>query len=382
MSGNSSQATRPQFREGTSPIDREELARLLPAGLDGFGPSSIRGDGNSPPMDQEAWMQMMGTLWANASVQNRMMMGNAGAGIPPAQMYGGMPGGYPQQPNHFDSADAMMGGDRGRGGRGRGGRGRGRGGRGGDFGGGFHFNSLATPFNPMGQTSPMAAQGGVRSGWAVVEFKRERVKKYQCPANIPTGEYVIVDGDRGQDCGLVVQVIVGTEDGKAEVTSLDGTNFDGTKLKVEPGRVLRIASEVEVAMLHNEIASLERAALKQCRQRVKESGFDFEVIDCEYQFDRKKISFFFDSDHSIDFRDLVKELYKLFGARIWMENINPGVKNTVPAGALSRHEKAALARAATTRGEVQVSSRPLRGARGPVGVPAAPGPVARPAPTG
>lgn len=82
--------------------------------------------------------------------------------------------------------------------------------------------------------------------------------------------------------------------------------------------------------------------MRACRQRCGELGIDIEVIDCEYQFDRKKISFFFDSDRSIDFRELVRDLFKMFGARIWMENINSNVRNVVPAVALSHHQKAAL----------------------------------------
>lgn len=107
---------------------------------------------------------------------------------------------------------------------------------------------------------------------------------------------------------------------------------------------MRAAESSEIAALHGEIATLERQALKTCRERCDELGIGIEVIDCEYQFDRKKVSFFFNSEHSVDFRELVRDLYKVFGARIWMENVNPNVKNTVPQGALSQHQKNAMGR--------------------------------------
>ena len=185
--------------------------------------------------------------------------------------------------------------------------------------------------------------------YAVVEFKNQRLKRYECSgpnvaSDISPGQYVIVDGDRGEDCGLVVLVGRTSDDGALQVEQVEGTNVQLGKLKNETGRVLRIAAGAEIDTLHNGIAVLEQQALKACRERCRELGMDLNVMDCEYQFDGKKISFYYDSDHSVDYRDLVKDLYKMFGARIWMENVNSKVKNVVPAGALSRHQKAAMQR--------------------------------------
>ncbi|EPY18119.1 hypothetical protein STCU_10185 [Strigomonas culicis] len=64
-----------------------------------------------------------------------------------------------------------------------------------------------------------------------------------------------------------------------------------------------------------------------------------DVVDCEYQFDGNKISFYFEADHTIDFRALTTQLFRIFNARIWLENVNNSVKNTVPKGAISRNDK-------------------------------------------
>ena len=45
------------------------------------------------------------------------------------------------------------------------------------------------------------------------------------------------------------------------------------------------------------------------------------VLDAEFQYDRKKLTIYYYSDVRIDFRGFVKELYSLFYARIWMENV-------------------------------------------------------------
>jgi cell fate regulator YaaT (PSP1 superfamily) len=36
------------------------------------------------------------------------------------------------------------------------------------------------------------------------------------------------------------------------------------------------------------------------------------VIDAEYQFDRHKLTFFFEADKRIDFRELVRDLFSVY----------------------------------------------------------------------
>jgi hypothetical protein len=173
-----------------------------------------------------------------------------------------------------------------------------------------------------------------------VEFKRGRVKRFEALSFIEPGNYVIVDGDRGQDCGLAVHTCIRQADGSlSRSETLDGVNIDLAKIKPETGRVLRVAEPREMDMLHGEIATMERYALKTCRDRVVQMGMTMDVVDCEFQFDRKKVTFFFDAPEAVDFRDLTKDLFKTFGSRIWLENINTKVKNVVPDGALSHADK-------------------------------------------
>ncbi|KAI5959716.1 uncharacterized protein KGF55_004948 [Candida pseudojiufengensis] len=42
------------------------------------------------------------------------------------------------------------------------------------------------------------------------------------------------------------------------------------------------------------------------------------LIDSEYQFDRKKLIFYYSTSKRIDFRDLVRELFRIYKTRIWM----------------------------------------------------------------
>lgn len=172
----------------------------------------------------------------------------------------------------------------------------------------------------------------VESFLAFVEFKRGRVRKYECRIDIFPGQYVIVDGDRGRDCGLVVQTVKCKPDGNAAVCCMDGCNVNSDKIKLEKGRVLGVATTEEIDYIHHTMQRAERIALETCRKVCDDMGIRINLLDCEYQFDMEKVSFYFNSEHSVDFRPLVRELYRTFRVRIWMENTNPRVKNSMPTG--------------------------------------------------
>jgi hypothetical protein len=174
----------------------------------------------------------------------------------------------------------------------------------------------------------------------LVEFKRQRMKKYESHMFVAPGQYVVVEGDRGLDCGFVIHCCVREVDGSySKQESIDNVQVDVSRIKSESGKVLRLARDDDVKLLHGEIASSELMALKTCRDMAARMNLTMEIVDCEYQFDRKKISFYFEAPHSVDFRELNTELFRVFGVRIWLENLNSKVKNVVPEGALSHADK-------------------------------------------
>nr|CCC54065.1 conserved hypothetical protein [Trypanosoma vivax Y486] len=175
----------------------------------------------------------------------------------------------------------------------------------------------------------------------LVEFKCQRVKRCESSTFITPGQYAIVQGDRGHDCGVVNQCSEWNAEKGAIVReeSFEGIAVSVLRMKGELGRVLRVATEEEVERLFGEISRNENLALKTCREVVSRLGLDMDVVDCEYQFDQQKISFYYEASRSIDFRQLNSELFRIFGVRIWLQNVNNAVKNVVPAGAMSRDEK-------------------------------------------
>jgi hypothetical protein len=61
------------------------------------------------------------------------------------------------------------------------------------------------------------------------------------------------------------------------------------------------------------------------RSKVLEQMLPMSILDAEYQFDRHKLTFFFEADRRIDFRELVSELFSLYKTRIWMQQVDTTV---------------------------------------------------------
>ncbi|RNF19076.1 putative cell cycle sequence binding phosphoprotein (RBP33) [Trypanosoma conorhini] len=202
---------------------------------------------------------------------------------------------------------------------------------------------------PPAVAVPGGGRGAEQPSWpncdcfiVLVEFKCQRMKRCESNIFIAPGQYAIVQGDRGLDCGVVNQCSEWSAEKGCFVreASLDGTVVNVARMKSDLSRVLRVASEEEVERLFGEISRKENLALKTCREIVTRLRLEMDVVDCEYQFDQQKISFYYESSCSIDFRQLNSELYRIFGVRIWLQNVNNAVKNVVPAGAMSKDDKA------------------------------------------
>lgn len=170
-----------------------------------------------------------------------------------------------------------------------------------------------------------------------VEFKRGRVRRFFSRVPVPTSDYAIVPGDRGYDCGLVIQCALWNPHRQGydpdTIRSADPEVWPpGTHSTIM--EIIRIATDEEVARLHDEHVSMERLGLSTCNEVAERLRLPMLVQDCEYQFDGTKITFFFTATQAIDFRQLNKELFRIFNARIWMQNINAAVRNSAPPSAL------------------------------------------------
>ncbi|SCU95215.1 LAMI_0F01530g1_1 [Lachancea mirantina] len=184
-------------------------------------------------------------------------------------------------------------------------------------------------------------------------------------------DMVVIDGDRGKDLALVVEPQVDLDlalfinflKKKIHFDSLitnrnqhypnnqfvkalmDSTRGQGdelnsklydvielTQLIIPSKQVLRFATSWEATTnLHNkfqdELKALHIAQLKlkslnsglsHHQHQAPRAQLNIKILNAEFQFDRKKLTFYYVCQERNDFRELIKELFKFYKTRIWL----------------------------------------------------------------
>jgi cell fate regulator YaaT (PSP1 superfamily) len=122
---------------------------------------------------------------------------------------------------------------------------------------------------------------------------------------VKEGDYVIVEYDRGLDYGQIVS--------EADAPAKNGQ-------KESPKRIIRVAKEGDLRQIEENRAKAKEA-FSTCVKKIDEHKLDMKLVQAEYTFDRTKIIFYFTANGRIDFRNLVKDLAKIFKARIELRQI-------------------------------------------------------------
>ena len=132
---------------------------------------------------------------------------------------------------------------------------------------------------------------------------------------VKEGDYVIVEHDRGLDYG--------------QITAMKAETPEPPVQKEEPGqarspqavkRIIRIAKESDLKQIEDN-RGRSKEAFNTCQKKIAEHKLDMKMVQAEYSFDRSKIIFYFTSGGRVDFRNLVKDLAKIFKARIELRQI-------------------------------------------------------------
>lgn len=147
---------------------------------------------------------------------------------------------------------------------------------------------------------------------------------------VDIGDYVCVTGDRGVDMGKVVNR-------KPCINHTIPSAHSRIVVSQQPMPiVLNKASQIDVSLLRDQVLAQrttdsqrreEKCIVRLCSQKAKQLGLDIVIVDAEFQYDRKKLTIFYYSNYRIDFRSFVKELYSIYYARIWMENVKTRVRS-------------------------------------------------------
>ena len=124
---------------------------------------------------------------------------------------------------------------------------------------------------------------------------------------------VIVDADRGEDLGRVHAT-----GENAQVRCERCAHGLGTSAPVR--RVLRLANRDE-ARREAELREQDELARRRAMEQVRANGLVMKISDAEWQWDRKKLTFYFTAEKRVDFRNLVRDLAALFRTRIELKQI-------------------------------------------------------------
>lgn len=182
-------------------------------------------------------------------------------------------------------------------------------------------------------------------------------------------DLVIVDGDRGKDLVMILEPLVDLNkailfnflkklehlksltivdpnaksgasqhrnkkvSGGTHSTSLSASLITGTHtsednefiLTLPTKQVLRFATPKEVHKLSGKFLE-EKKAFTTCLNKIRELNLQMhlELINVEYQSDFKKLIFYYFAGFKrIDFRGLIKELFKIYKTRIWLCAVLP-----------------------------------------------------------
>ncbi len=146
--------------------------------------------------------------------------------------------------------------------------------------------------------------------YAVFQLSRGQVMHGVSPIRIAVNDYVLLEGDRGVDLGRVMSV-----SNEAPAPVADSPNVP--RFRRNPPRVHRLATPSEVTQL-TQLSEDAAKSVPVCQEAVDRLRLPLRVVDAQFQFDRKKLTFFYDSDERVDFRDLLHEMYSVYKCRIWM----------------------------------------------------------------
>jgi cell fate regulator YaaT (PSP1 superfamily) len=148
-----------------------------------------------------------------------------------------------------------------------------------------------------------------------VSFKGNRKEFFlwDYPDPPPLKAAIIVDADRGEDLGYVHAL--------GELAQKrNGGCAHGCGTAAPDRKALRLASQRD----RTGAADLERLneeARQKAMERVRANGLAMKVSDAEWQWDKKKLTFYFTAEKRVDFRNLVRDLASLFRTRIELKQI-------------------------------------------------------------
>ncbi|HXN14011.1 MAG TPA: regulatory iron-sulfur-containing complex subunit RicT [Candidatus Acidoferrales bacterium] len=95
--------------------------------------------------------------------------------------------------------------------------------------------------------------------------------------------------------------------------------------------IIRIASDNDF-YLEQENLSREAYARRLCVERIRERRIQMKLVNADYTFDGRKVTFYFVAEGRVDFRDIVRDLANTLRLRVEMKQIGARDETKVTGG--------------------------------------------------
>eukprot|EP01060_Flectonema_neradi_P001592 TRINITY_DN10968_c0_g1_i1.p1 TRINITY_DN10968_c0_g1~~TRINITY_DN10968_c0_g1_i1.p1 ORF type:complete len:365 (+),score=68.22 TRINITY_DN10968_c0_g1_i1:112-1206(+) len=167
-----------------------------------------------------------------------------------------------------------------------------------------------TPLKPTKeQKAPKPKEGKKAVSAMLVKFKHGREGEYYSDISRKPGTHVVIEGQRGQDLGIVSSCHIVDNKPRAERRRR---------------RVRRDATDEEIHAWNTTLLAEEETALSLMKQHAIKHKIPIVVHRAEFQFDRKKLTFHYTTKVAKpDFRSILHDGFRQFKCRIWMNNCDP-----------------------------------------------------------
>jgi cell fate regulator YaaT (PSP1 superfamily) len=118
------------------------------------------------------------------------------------------------------------------------------------------------------------------------------------------GDHVIVETEKGEDIAVVI-----VPDRQIKVENI-----------ADMKNLLRKGTKEDISRM-NSNKEEEPKAFVECKKLIVKHELDMKLLKAEYTLDKSKLTFFFTADGRIDFRQLVRDLARVFRTRIEMRQV-------------------------------------------------------------
>jgi cell fate regulator YaaT (PSP1 superfamily) len=154
-----------------------------------------------------------------------------------------------------------------------------------------------------------------------VRFKGTRKAYFHSPVPLREGDAVVVDAERGRDFGHVTAT--GEVAEKKCHGSCTGCAVGQAIAGDQPTTIRDVvrAASPEDLLAYREVRASEEDVRRKVMERVRSHELVMKVSDCEWQWDRAKLTIYFTAEKRVDFRALVRDLASLFRTRIELRQI-------------------------------------------------------------